>query len=73
MRSCVLDAEHLRAQVKQALAEMRSSTGGGRGSTQLQFPLERERPGAKSGSLFRLLARSAQFLFGSWLMFGRRA
>jgi hypothetical protein len=71
MRSCVLDAEHLRAQVKQALAEMRSSTGS-RGSTQLQLPLGPERSGATNGSLSRLLARSAQFLLGSWLIFGRR-
>jgi mobilization protein NikA len=71
MRSCVLDAEHLRLQVKEALAEMRASMA-------QQTPL----PGALTmqadrtsvgGGWLQLLARSATFLLGPLLLFRHRS
>ena len=84
MRSCVLEAEHLRAQVKHALAEMRASMQpmalpadpmGPAGP--VQFP---SRLGALAGSgsdgggaWSRLLWKSATFLLGPWFFFRHRA
>ncbi len=81
MRSCVLDAEHLRAQVKQALAEMRASiqpmTLPPAPTGPVQFP-SRLAVVASSGSggggaWSRLLWKSATFLLGPWFFFRHRA
>ncbi len=79
MRSCVLDAEHLRSQVKEALNQMRAS---------LQAPLAPERPPAQlasplpvlsstqnrsGGAWSRLLSKSATFFLGPWFPYRHRA
>ena len=73
MRSCVLDAENLRAQVKQALAEMRSFSAK---PEPVRLPLlpspEDIRP-ANGGAWFQLLSRSAAFLLGPLFSFRRSA
>jgi hypothetical protein len=79
-RSCVLEAEHLRAQVKQALAEMRTFMGQ---TEQAGLPALAIRPSANNhGYVFaigerlpwsRLLAKSAAALLGLWLPFRRGA
>jgi len=74
MRSCVLDAEHLRYQVKQALAEMRAYS----------HPLDSNQITSSSalarstgsgfahlGTWSRVIAKSATFFFGLWF-FPRR-
>jgi len=66
MRSCVLEADHLRAQVKQALAEMRLVA-----QSQRPVPLPALRDGGSGWS--RFLSRSATFLFGPWFPMRRRA
>jgi hypothetical protein len=83
MRSCVLDAEHLRTQVKQALAEMRAFTGQTKQTEQARLPAPATGSGARShgsgsGSgerwvWSRLLAKSAAALLGLWLPFRRGA
>jgi hypothetical protein len=73
MRSCVLDAEHLRAQVKETLSQMRASLGGSLGPhTQQQHPAQLASPlpmltGTQSrpgGAWSRLLWKSATFFLG---------
>ncbi len=61
MRSCVLEAEHLRAQVKQALAAMRPYS---RPSEPAQLSSACH-PG-REGFWRMLMSRSANFLFGPW-------
>jgi len=88
MRSCVLDAEHLRAQVKQALAEMRASiqpmslpAASMSSAGPAQFPsrlaaLAGTGSGIGSGgggAWSRLLWKSATFLLGPWFFFRHRA
>jgi hypothetical protein len=82
MRSCVLDAEDLRAQVKQALAEMRAFRGQ---TDQTSLPPLAARSETQSHALgagsgfeerrtwFRPLAKSAAALLGLWLPFRRGA
>lgn len=79
MRSCVLEAEHLRAQVKQALAEMRSSIYI---APQLTSPapqtasvsvLTRENSANSGGAWTRLLWRSATLVLGPLLAFRHRS
>ena len=84
MRSCVLDAEHLRAQVKQALAEMRASiqpmslpAEPMSSAGPVQFPsrlavLDGIGSGG-GGAWSRLLWKSATFLLGPWFFFRHRA
>jgi hypothetical protein len=79
-RSCVLEAEHLRSQVKQALAEMRTFMGQ---TEQVGLPALAIRSSAsnhESGFTFRerwpwsrILAKSAAALLGLWLPFRRGA
>ena len=81
MRSCVLDAEHLRAQVKQALAEMRASiqpmslpaapTGPAQFPSRLAVAASTGSGGG--GAWSRLLWKSATFLLGPWFFFRHRA
>jgi hypothetical protein len=74
MRSCVLDAEHLRAQVKQALAEMRASIQPTPPASHLAV-LSSTGSGIDSdgGSGWsRLFWRSATFLLGPWFLFRHR-
>jgi hypothetical protein len=66
MRSCVLEAEHLRAQVKQALAEMRAA------SLHPGSALAVAGQARNSTGWSRFLARSAVFLFGPWLAWRTR-
>lgn len=84
MRSCVLDAEHLRTQVKQALAEMRASIQpmalpaeptGQVGPTPLPSHFAMlSGTGSGGGSAWsRLLWKSATFLLGPWFFFRHRA
>ncbi len=70
MRSCVLEADQLRTQVKHALAEMRAAT------RSQERPHEAERllaadltpnlSQATAGGWRRFLVRSSEFLFGNW-------
>jgi hypothetical protein len=73
MRSCILDADQLRAQVKQALAEMRALSAMPEPS---RFPAlaapENHGPN-HSGDWFRLLMRSAAFLLSPLFPFRRSA
>jgi len=85
MRSCVLDAEHLRAQVKEALAEMRASIHPI--SQALPRPQALQGESARQSSHLpvfstiesggspwsRLLWKSATFLLGPWFFFRHRA
>jgi hypothetical protein len=74
MRSCVLDAEHLRTQVKQALAEMRSSIHLAQ-APPLVAPisiLTQNNDVASSGQWARFLWRSATFFLGPLLAFRHR-
>ena len=83
MRSCVLEAEHLRTQVKQALAEMRASI------QPMALPTEPMGPkgpallpphlavlagsGSSGGGAWsRLLWKSATFLLGPWFFLRHR-
>ena len=62
MRSCVLDADHLRAQVKQALSEMRSSLHRPEPVSAMQLPAQ---AGTAFGNTwFRVLTRTAALLLG---------
>jgi hypothetical protein len=68
MRSCVVDAEQLRAQVKQALAEMRSLTASP-ATGQIPALTVTSRAGVSAGawssqSWFRLVMRPFTLLFG---------
>jgi hypothetical protein len=75
MRSCVLEAEHLRAQVKQALAEMRAAslrTGVMLAESERLPALIASGPARQSTGWSRFLARSAVFLFGPWLAWRTR-
>jgi hypothetical protein len=71
MRSCVLDAENLRAQVKQALAEMRSV---GEKPEPVRLPSlvapEDTRPANRS-TWSQMISKSAAFLLGPLFSFGR--
>ena len=73
MRSCILDADQLRAQVKQALAEMRALSAMPEPS---RFPAltapENHGPN-HGGDWFRLLIRSAAFLLSPLFPFRRSA
>jgi hypothetical protein len=73
MRSCILDADQLRAQVKQALAEMRALSAMPEPS---RFPAliapENHAPN-HGGDWFRLLLRSAAFLLSPLFPFRRSA
>jgi hypothetical protein len=82
MRSCVLEAEHLRAQVKQALAEMRASIQpmalptepmGATGPALLPSRLAVLSSAGGGNSWPRLLWKSATFLLGPWFFFRHRA
>jgi predicted DNA binding CopG/RHH family protein len=72
MRSCVLDAEHLRAQVKQALAEMRRPIPGSmRPQQEAQLPnrlpaLSSESGSGQAAAWSRMLWKSATFFLGLW-------
>jgi predicted DNA binding CopG/RHH family protein len=85
MRSCVLDAEQLRTQVKQALAEMRASMPSSSQTSALSTALQGEQVsfpsqlpvffGAESGgrsAWSKLLLKSATFLLGPWFFFRHR-
>jgi hypothetical protein len=75
MRSCVLDAEHLRAQVKQALAEMRSSIDLAQAPPSAA-PISILTPenNLTSGGLWtRFLWRSATFFLGPLMAFRHRS
>jgi hypothetical protein len=73
MRSCVLEAEHLRSQVKQALAEMRTAAHAQdhtRDSMSLTDGAGRVR---QIGSGWRhFLVRSTSFFFGPWFAARRK-
>ncbi len=74
MRSCILDADQLRAQVKQTLAEIRAF--GLRPEPSLPTVLSlpgKQRAGGRWFQGFQLLLRSATFVMGSWFRFGRSA
>jgi len=83
MRSCVLEAEHLRAQVKQALAEMRASiqpiallSGSGIKAnidTDIDADIGAGISTGGGGAWSRLLWKSATFLLGPWFFFRHRA
>jgi hypothetical protein len=83
MRSCVLEAEHLRAQVKQALAEMRASiqpialpnnpTGPTPLPSRLAMLSGSDIGAGGGGAWSRLLWKSATFLLGPWFFFRHRA
>jgi hypothetical protein len=73
MRSCIVDADQLRAQVKQALAEMRAANARPEPN---RFPalLPPESTSSdRGGHWLRLLARSAVFLFSPFFPFRRGA
>jgi hypothetical protein len=75
MRSCVLEAEHLRAQVKQALAEMRSSMHPAQ-APPLAAPisiLAQDNNVTSGGQWARFLWRSATFFLGPLLAFRHRS
>jgi hypothetical protein len=73
MRSCILDADQLRAQVKQALAEMRAlSTGPDPNRFPALAPPENSGAG-RAGDWFHLLVRSAAFLLSPLFPFRRSA
>lgn len=71
MRSCILDADQLRSQVKQALAQMRALSANPEPSLHAALPLSKERNNGRQW--FQLLLRSATFVMGSWFRFGRSA
>jgi len=71
MRSCILDADQLRSQVKQALAQMRALSASPEPSLHAALPLSKERNNGRQW--FQLLLRSATFVMGSWFRFGRSA
>jgi hypothetical protein len=74
MRSCILDADQLRAQVKQTLAEIRAF--GLRPEPSLPTVLSlpgKQGAGGRWFQGFQLLLRSATFVMGSWFRFGRSA
>jgi predicted DNA binding CopG/RHH family protein len=82
MRSCVLDAEHLRTQVKQALAEMRASMqpmpSSMNPAPQPSHLAMLSSTGSDAGSgegsgWSRLLWKSATLLLGPWFFFRHRA
>jgi hypothetical protein len=76
MRSCILDAEGLRSQVKQALVEMRASMGQrepAQLSNDLSVLADAGNSGSSAGGAWpRLLWKSATLLFG-WFSFRHRA
>jgi hypothetical protein len=73
MRSCVLDAEILRAQVKQALAEMRAFHDRPELVSNPAIAPSRNAETADGCAWFRLLQRSAAFLLSPLLPFRRSA
>ena len=68
MRSCVVDAEQLRAQVKRALAEMRSLSASTDGAPGIALAASNRKTGDSNGwnthDWFRLALRPLVFLFG---------
>ncbi len=70
MRSCVMEAEVLRAQVKQALAELRVAS-----IAQSSMENTKALPALTSGGTtwYRFWTRSASYVFGPWFSAGRRA
>ena len=73
MRSCVLDAEHLRAQVKQALAEMRALTVEPEPSSFSALSTVRGTAEKNGATWFRVLFRYAAFLVSPLFPFRRSA
>jgi len=72
MRSCVLDTEQLRAQVKQALAEMRGVRPAPASIPQPALS-GMQSDGSSNSDWFRLLLRSAAFLLSPLFAFRRSA
>jgi hypothetical protein len=71
MRSCVLDAEILRAQVKQALAEMRTLTAHPEPVRVPAIAASRSTTVADGGEWFRFFQRSAAYLLSPFFQFRR--
>jgi predicted DNA binding CopG/RHH family protein len=69
LRSCVLEADALRAEVKQALAEMRAGKTGTEGTREQATPLDKNRPlgtpaGNKTIRLTRVLVHIGKLCIG---------
>jgi hypothetical protein len=73
MRSCIVDADQLRAQVKQALAEMRSLSARPEPSRFPTLATSSNHGSAAGADWFRLLMRSAAFLLSPLFPFRRSA
>ena len=73
MRSCIVDADQLRAQVKQALAEMRSLSARPEPSRFPTLVTSSNHGSAAGADWFRLLMRSAAFLLSPLFPFRRSA
>ena len=73
MRSCILDADQLRTQVKQALAEMRALTARPEPNLFAALPSPEHSSPANRGDWFRVIVRSAAFLLSPLFPFRRGA
>lgn len=73
MRSCIVDADQLRAQVKQALAEMRALNARPDPNGFPALPPPESSSSDRGGDWLRLLARSAVFLLSPFFPFRRGA
>jgi hypothetical protein len=73
MRSCIVDADQLRAQVKQALAAMRALNARPDLNRFPALPPPRSTNSDRGGDWLRLLARSAVFLLSPFFPFRRGA
>jgi hypothetical protein len=73
MRSCVLEAEHLRAQVKQALSEMRSAQLESQTVAIAALSAPAQNGAEGGGTWAKLLSRSFGFLLSHWVPFRRNA
>lgn len=73
MRSCIVDADQLRAQVKQALAEMRALNARPEPNRLPALPSPAASSSGKRRDWFRLLAQSAVFLLSPLFPFRRGA
>jgi predicted DNA binding CopG/RHH family protein len=73
MRSCILDADQLRTQVKQALAEMRAMTARPDTAMFNALPSPERNVSVHSGDWFRVIVRSAAFLLSPLFPFRRSA
>jgi hypothetical protein len=73
MRSCILDADQLRAQVKQALAEMRALSTRPEPSRFPALAAPEHHGSSHGGEWFRQLMRSAAFLLSPLFPFRRSA